>query len=106
MAGIELEFRAGRVVSARAEAGEALLRELLATDAGASRLGEVALIPEPGQLARSGRPFHHILLDENAANHVALGCAYRFCSRAWLPLAINPSQLHLDLPLDAEVDLQ
>jgi leucyl aminopeptidase (aminopeptidase T) len=47
--------------------------------------------------------FHHILLDENAGPHVALGDAYRFCSRAWFPLALNSSQLHLDLPLDAEV---
>lgn len=105
MTGIELEFRRGRVVTARAEYGIELLRELLATDAGASRLGEVALIPQPGVLARANRVFHHILLDENAAPHIALGCAYRFCSRAWLPLAINPSQLHLDLPLDAEVEL-
>lgn len=103
ISGIELEFRAGRVVRARADAGEDLLHRLLATDAGAARLGETALVPGKDRLAWAARGHHHILLDENAAHHVALGDAYRFCSRAWLPLALNSSQLHLDLPLDAEV---
>lgn len=53
----------------------------------------------------SGRHFHHTLLDENAVNHIALGDAYRFCSRAFLPLALNSSQVHLDLPLAATAEL-
>ena len=53
----------------------------------------------------AGRLFHHTILDENACNHLALGDAYRFCSRAWIPLALNSSQIHLDLPLEAAVEL-
>lgn len=110
IAGIALEFRAGRVVRARADAGEDHLHRLLATDPGAARLGEVALVPgtvadRPSSWQTALPVFHHILLDENAGPHIALGDAYRFCSRAWFPLALNSSQLHLDLPLDAEAEL-
>lgn len=101
--GIELEFQEGRVVEARASTGQDILQHLLATDQGAGRIGEVAMLPEPNYLTRARRPFQHALLDENTAPHIALGDAYRFCSRAWLPLALNSSQVHLDLPLDAEV---
>jgi len=101
--GIELEFQGGRVVQARASAGLDALQYLLVTDPGASRIGEVALVPEANTLTRDRRLFHHSLLDENAAPHVALGEAYRFCSGALLPLALNSSQIHVDLPLDAEV---
>ena len=41
--GIELEFRAGRVVAARADQGEDYLRETLATDPGATVLGEIGI---------------------------------------------------------------
>jgi aminopeptidase len=103
--GITLQFAGGRVVAAEAETGRELLQSLLATDAGSARIGEVALVPERNVLARAGRCFHHAILDENATHHVALGDAYRFCSRAWLPLALNSSQVHVDLPLDARVEL-
>jgi aminopeptidase len=106
MDGIELEFRSGRVVRARARRGEDYLHRLLATDHGAGCVGEVALVPDRTHLTWSGRACHHAILDENTSNHIALGDAYRFCSRAWLPLALNSSLLHLDLPLDAEVELR
>ncbi len=57
--GVELEFRGGRVVKARARTGDGNLRRLLATDEGASRLGEVALVPPATTIARTGRFFHH-----------------------------------------------
>lgn len=103
--GIELEFQDGRVVQARASTGQDILQHLLATDEGACRIGEVALVPEPNALTRARRHFQHTLLDENSAPHIALGDSYRFCSRAWLPLALNSSQVHLDLPLDATAEL-
>lgn len=42
--GIELEFQEGRVTRASAQRGDFLLQRLLATDPGASRLGEIALV--------------------------------------------------------------
>lgn len=103
--GIDLEFRRGRVVKARAKTNAALLEQLLATDEGSTRLGEVALVPHETSLARSGRNFHHTLLDENASSHIALGDAYAFCLRSPNSHAQNRSLIHVDLPLDARVTL-
>ena len=55
-----------------------MLRQLVATDAGAARLGEVALVPHGSPISQSGRLFYNTLFDENAASHVALGSAYKF----------------------------
>ena len=74
----ELRFAAGRVVGFSAARGEPVLRQLLDTDEGASRLGEVALVPHSSPIAQSGRLFYNTLFDENAASHVALGSAYKF----------------------------
>lgn len=108
--GIELEFHAGRIVHATSRTNLDLLRELLATDDGALRLGEVALLASELGPAGPAWPaartvFHHPLLDENAANHIALGESYPFCHRGWLKRALNRSLIHVDLPLDAHVTL-
>lgn len=71
-------FEKGVVVKATAERGESVLRELLATDDGAARLGEVALVPHNSPVAQSGLLFYNTLFDENAASHLALGSAYKF----------------------------
>ncbi|MBS1818258.1 MAG: aminopeptidase [Acidobacteria bacterium] len=76
--GFSMTFERGRVVRASAASGEAVLRDLLATDPGASRLGEVALVPHDSPVAQSGLLFYNTLFDENAASHVALGAAYKF----------------------------
>jgi len=73
-----LRFAEGRVVEASATTGEAVLRDLLATDEGASRIGEVALVPHSSPIAQSGLLFYNTLFDENAASHIALGQAYKF----------------------------
>ncbi len=103
--GIELEFRRGRVTAARARDGAELLQRILATDEGAGRLGEVAVVREQAFLARTGRLFFHPLLDENSHSHVALGEAYAFCLRRPDPAVLNRSLVHVDLPLDASVIL-
>lgn len=103
--GIELEFKRGRVVATAARTGADLLARLLDTDEGASRLGEVAIVPEQTSLSRANRLFHHPLLDENAHSHVALGEAYSFCQRPADPRALNRSLVHVDLPFDASVML-
>jgi aminopeptidase len=73
-----LTFAAGRVVKVAAERGEAVLSELVGTDAGAARLGEIALVPHGSPISQSGVLFYNTLFDENAASHVALGSAYKF----------------------------
>ena len=49
------------------------MRELVARDDNADRLGEVALVDSSGRVGRSGLVFHDTLLDKNAASHVAVG---------------------------------
>jgi len=73
-----LTFSAGRVVKATARKGEESLHKLLDTDEGARRLGEVALVPHSSPISQSGLLFYNILIDENAAGHIALGRALRF----------------------------
>jgi len=73
-----LRFAEGRVVDIDAEAGVDSLRKLIASDMGAGRLGEVALVPHSSPIAQSGLLFYNTLFDENAASHLALGRAYQF----------------------------
>jgi len=73
---IRVRFEGGRIIESSASAGGEVLERLLGTDEGASRLGEVALVPASSPIARSGRLFYNTLLDENAASHVAVGMAY------------------------------
>ena len=77
-----VRFAEGRVVDVQAESGEQVLRTLIATDAGAARLGEIALVPHGSPIAQSGLLFYNTLYDENAASHVALGAAYKFTLQA------------------------
>jgi aminopeptidase len=77
--GIHVEFSGGRVTRAAAKQGEAILKSMLATDEGACRLGEVALVPHSSPIAQSGLLFWNTLFDENAASHIALGQAYSTC---------------------------
>jgi aminopeptidase len=74
----ELTFAGGRVVRVAAERGQAVLQQLVDTDPGAARLGELALVPHGSPVAQSGLLFYNTLFDENAASHVALGSAYKF----------------------------
>jgi len=72
-----LTFEQGRVVKVAAKKGEAPLKKMVEADEGASRLGEVALVPVSSPIARRGHLFYDTLIDENASCHVAVGRAYR-----------------------------
>jgi aminopeptidase len=105
IAAMELEFRRGRVVQARARVGSELLQRLLATDRGAARLGEIAVVPvRRAELAAKERCFQQVLLDENAFDHIALGEAYPFSVGPGGAASLNHSLIHLDLPIDAQVE--
>ncbi|UWX64012.1 aminopeptidase [Deinococcus rubellus] len=78
ISGIRIRFEGGRIVAASAEQGEEVLRQLIATDEGSHRLGEVALVPHSSPVSQSGLFFYNTLYDENAASHIAIGSAYRF----------------------------
>jgi aminopeptidase len=74
----QVRFSAGQAVEVSSRTGEGVLRQLIETDEGAPRLGEVALVPHSSPISRSGMSFYNTLLDENCASHVAFGEAYRF----------------------------
>ncbi|MDX1521329.1 MAG: aminopeptidase [Anaerolineae bacterium] len=73
-----LTFENGRVVNVTAGQGETVLKNLIDSDEGAARLGEIALVPNSSPISKSGLFFYNTLYDENASCHLALGRAYRF----------------------------
>jgi aminopeptidase len=104
--GATLTFEDGRVVKADAETNVDELRARLAKDQGSDRLGEVALVDSEGPIFRSGRVFGDVLLDENAACHIAIGQAIEF-NAPGLPedrakreeRGFNVSEVHEDMML-------
>lgn len=98
------EFKDGLVVDYGAAAGLETLKELLETDEGARRLGEVALVPHDSPISNQGILFYNTLYDENASCHFALGKAYPTCisggsdmtKTAIEALGANDSLVHVD----------
>jgi len=77
--GISVRFQDGKIVEANAARGKQVLQQMIETDEGARRLGEVSLVPHSSPIAASGLLFMNTLFDENAACHIALGQAYSTC---------------------------
>ncbi len=101
---IRCRFEDGRIVNVTATKGEEAIQKLIATDEGARRLGEVALVPHNSPIAHSGILFWNTLFDENAASHIALGQAYSTCiingetmsNEELAKLGANESIIHVD----------
>ena len=101
---IRCRFENGRIVEVTATKGEEAIQKLIATDDGARRLGEVALVPHNSPIAQSGILFWNTLFDENAASHIALGQAYSTCiingekmsDEELAKLGANESIIHVD----------
>jgi aminopeptidase len=74
--GLSLRFQDGRAVEVDAKTNADAVRSQMEFDEGAARLGEVALVDGSSPVGRSGLVFEDILLDENAASHIAWGRAY------------------------------
>jgi aminopeptidase len=90
--GVELTFRDGTVVDARADRGQQYLDAALATDSGARHLGELGIGTNSGIDRATGL----VLLDEKMAGtvHLALGRSYPETGGR------NSSALHWDLICD------
>ncbi|EJF98883.1 hypothetical protein MEI_00050 [Bartonella vinsonii subsp. arupensis Pm136co] len=111
---IEVRFEEGRIVDARASTGQEVLQQVLQSDEGASRLGEVALVPHSSPISRSGLLFYNTLFDENAACHIALGQCYSKCFLDGASLTAeeiaarggNKSVIHIDWMIGSgEIDI-
>jgi aminopeptidase len=104
--GLELRFENGRAVDVRADRGEDVVRAQLASDDGAARLGEVALVDGNSRVGKLGVVFFDVMFDENAACHIAYGKG--------LPMGVdgddtgaNASNIHVDFMIggpDVDVD--
>lgn len=108
--GLRLTFEEGVAVHAEADRGQEVLDGLLATDDGARRLGEVALVSVDSPIHQSGVLFLETLFDENAAVHIALGRAYRFNVEGGPSMSdeqaaaagLNDSLTHVDFMIGSE----
>lgn len=111
---ISVRFEAGRIVEATASKGQKVLQSLLDTDEGASRIGEVALVPHSSPISQSGILFFNTLFDENAACHIALGQSYadtveggkELSTEELLAKGANQSLIHVDWMIgSSEIDI-
>ena len=71
--GLKLTVRDGRIVEVEAEQGVEVVRSQIASDDGAARFGEIALVDGTSRVGRTGITFFDTLYDENATCHIAYG---------------------------------
>ncbi len=92
VAGVKFRFEGGKVVDATAERGEEFLIEMLDTDDGARRLGELGIGTNYG-IATGTK---EILLDEKIGGtvHMAIGASYPETG------GVNDSAVHWDMVCD------
>jgi aminopeptidase len=108
--GLELTFQNGAITHFSAAEGEATFEAYINSDAGGRLLGEVALVGIDSPVYQSGRVFQEILYDENAACHIAVGFAYRFCldggermgEEELKAIGCNDSHVHTDMMISSE----
>jgi aminopeptidase len=112
---LEVRFEAGRAVEATAASGEEVMRTHIATDDGAARLGEVALVDGHSAVGNTGLVFYETLFDENAASHIALGAsivqavpwAHELSPDERVERGVNHSSIHTDFMIgsnELEID--
>lgn len=100
----KLMFKDGEIIDFSAEKGEAVLKDLINTDEGSRRLGEVALVPDDSPISNRNTIFYNTLFDENAACHLAIGSAYAFNIEGGTEMTVeekiasglNDSNVHVD----------
>ena len=74
--GFHMILKDGVITEVHAEVGEEFLKKAITLDEGASRFGEVALVPYDSPISNSGVLFYNTLFDENASCHFAFGDSY------------------------------
>jgi len=94
--GLRVRFAGGRAVEIDADEGAELLRARARVDAGAARLGEVALVDGASRIGGLGTVFLDTLLDENATSHIAIGAGYPMGVDEGDAGRINRSEIHVD----------
>jgi len=104
--GLRVRFEGGRAVEIDADENAEALRSRAATDDGASRLGELALVDGHGRIGPLGTVFYDTLVDENAASHIALGFGFPFAVGDEDRDRVNKSGTHIDFMIGSpELDV-
>jgi len=107
--GIKLEFKDGRAVKISAKKGEEYVKKIMATDRGASQIGEFSMTDK--RFSRIDKFMADILFDENHGGkhgncHLAVGASYsdtfdgnasRLDKKLKEKLGFNDSAIHWDL---------
>ena len=100
----ERRFEEGRAVEVDATSGAEAVQAHMASDEGATRLGEIALVDGSSRVGQTGILFLNTLFDENATCHIAYGDAVvhgveggeALSDEEKLARGINVSTLHTD----------
>lgn len=100
---LELTFKEGEIVEVKASANAHAVEAEIATDIGARRLGEVALVDGTSAVGKTGVVFGNTLFDENATCHIAWGAGFEFAvenlpsdAEAQDAMGFNNSKVHTD----------
>lgn len=108
--GIELSFKDGRIIRARAKKNEKFLKEMI-NSPGGNRIGEFSLTDK--RFSKITKFMAETLYDENVGGpygnmHIALGKSYHDCydgnsaklsKKDWQKLGFNDSAIHQDIVL-------
>lgn len=99
-----IEFKNGKIINFDAKKGRKALEEIINTDSGSKRLGEVALVNYDSPISKTGLIFYETLFDENASCHLAIGASYpasikdgnKLTKRQLEKIGLNYSNTHID----------
>jgi aminopeptidase len=111
---LRMRFEGGRAVEVDASSGAEAVQAHMASDEGATRLGEIALVDGSSRVGQTGILFLNTLFDENATCHIAYGDAVvhgvqggeALSDEDKLARGINVSTIHTDFMIGGpEVDV-